>query len=292
VHLSRKDRPAWGSPKHIRRRFSLPVPDHILTVAGDLGAELVETYGLPPDRVQTVRNGIEPDAFARDNDLGRAYRRRLDIPKTAFTAVFLGRLTRVKGVDVLLEALDGMEAPPQVLVVGEGPLEGELRARTERLGLPVQFLGWQEDVQRVLSAADAFVLPSHYEGLPLVVAEAMAAGLPVVATSVCGTPEIVEDGVTGFLVPPGDAHALGRALTRLVKMPARERRNMGDAGRRRVKAHFHVERQVAEVLAVYGRFDPEGLGRILEEAIPKDHPKSEESELRRLEPVRDPSCVH
>jgi len=260
LHLSRKDRPPILSPKGIRRRVALPVPDRIIAVAEDLRRELIEVYGIDPDRVVAVQNGIDPDRFAVGPDEREAARRRLGVPGDAFVLLFVGRLSRVKGIDVLLDALATIETPagpaPITLVVGDGPLRAELETRAARGSVEVRFLGWQNDVQRVLAAADGFVLPSHYEGLPLSVAEAMAAEVPVVATAVCGTPEIVVDGVTGFLVPPGDAVALGEAVNRLIKMTPEARRQMGVAGRERVRTRFHVDRKAAEVLEIYADLDP------------------------------------
>jgi len=262
VHLNRKDRPPLLSPKGFRRRVSLPVPDRILTVSEDLRQDLVKEYPLLPGCVQAIRNGIDPDAFSADPEVGRRFRRSLNIPEETFVLLFVGRLTRVKGVDVLLAALARMEAPrPDLLVVGEGPEEAALMEEAKHLQVPVRFLGWQDCVKPVFSAADAFVLPSRYEGLPLVVAEAMAAGLPVVATAVCGTPEIVKDGETGILVPAENARALGQAISRLVKLSPAERRKMGAAGLERARSHFHVNRQTAEVLEVYSHLGIEVTSR-------------------------------
>jgi glycosyltransferase involved in cell wall biosynthesis len=260
LHLSRKDRPPFLSPKAIRRRLSLPMPDRIIAVAEDLRRELIEDHGRDPEGVVTVQNGIHPGRFAVRPGEREAARRELGVTGDEFVLLFVGRLTRVKGVDVLLEALAGLDvrsgAAPVTFVVGDGPLRGELEARAADHRLDVRFVGWQDEIKPFLAAADGFVLPSHYEGLPLSVAEAMAAEVPVIATAVCGTPEIVADGVTGFLVPPGNPPALGEALDRLIKKTPAARRQMGAAGRERVRSRFEADRKTAEVVSIYADLDP------------------------------------
>jgi glycosyltransferase involved in cell wall biosynthesis len=135
----------------------------------------------------------------------------------------------------------------------------ELRTLTAALGLTdhVQFLGMVRDVPALLAEASLYVLSSLSEGVSLTLLEAMATGLPVVATSVGGTPEVVMDQHTGLLVPPADAAALAEAMTRLVQDPDLAQR-LGSAGRRRVERHFDIRRMVADYEAMYvgGRLIP------------------------------------
>ena len=141
-----------------------------------------------------------------------------------------------------------------LLVVGDGDLRDTLRARVEAAGLSsrVHFLGGRRDLGDLLSAIDMFVLPSLWEGLPLSLVLAMGAGVPVVSTTVGGVPEVVEDGRTGLLVPPGDAAALGVAVARLVTDPALGRR-LADAARAEVLPKFGVDDYVASVAGLYDR---------------------------------------
>ena len=127
-------------------------------------------------------------------------------------------------------------------VVGDGPQREDVADEIRRLGAEgtVDLAGERDDVADVLAAADVFVLPTLSEGLPMSVLEAMAAGLPVVAAAVGGVPELVDDGETGLLVPPGRPDALAAALGRLAADPALRRR-LGAAGRRRAEAHFDIE---------------------------------------------------
>ncbi len=153
--------------------------------------------------------------------------------------LFVGRLRIRKGVEVLLEALRG--SPARLLIAGDGEHRAALQRKAAELGLgsSVVFLGRCDAprVRALLRGAAALVVPSTYEGMPLVVLEAMEAGLPVVASRVSGIPEVVEDGRTGWLVPPEDPGALAAALAEVLERPDEARRR-GEAGRRRVDERF------------------------------------------------------
>jgi len=164
-------------------------------------------------------------------------------------------MVRQKGYQDLLEVVPGVSArrpDARFVWAGEGSLEGELRARARALDVEhaVCFLGRRADVPDLLAAADLFVLPSRFEGLPLVALEAMAAGLPVIGTRVCGTSEVVLDGVTGRLVPPGAAPELTAAILEALEQPERSTR-WGAAGRERVEREFSAGRMTRETIAVY-----------------------------------------
>ncbi len=166
--------------------------------------------GVP---IRMIPNGVDAARFAPAGELSREGPVRL---------VFVGRLVRQKGLDVLLEALARLpaEACFEVEIVGDGPLRAELASLAGRLGLAakVRFSGWvsRADMPETLRRADAFVFPSRDEGMPNAVLEAMASGLAVAATRIAGNEELVEDGRTGFLVPPDDPAALSAVVARLV----------------------------------------------------------------------------
>lgn len=208
--------------------------------------------GVPTEKLRLVRNGIALRPVAEDR---RQVRGRLALEPRAWIVLTVARMTEQKGHRDLLDAMPAVlarEPLARFLWVGEGPLEPALRARADELGLEkyVWFLGGREDVPELLTAADLFVLPSRFEGLPLAMLEAMAAGLPVVGTRVCGTTEAVCDGVTGRLVDPGDPAALSAAILEVLEQPEQAAR-WGSAGRRHVERQFNAARMAEETVAVY-----------------------------------------
>ena len=193
-----------------------------------------------------------------------ALRASVGIPAGAPLAGIIARLTEQKAHRDLFDALaatPGLE-PLHLLVVGDGELREELRARVDGLGLSsrVHFLGARRDLGDLLAAIDLFVMPSLWEGLPLSMVLAMGAGLPVVATRVAGIPEVVQDGVTGLLVPPTDVPALGAALTRLASDP-HLRLTLGTAAADFVRPRFGVDGYVRAVTGLYDRLLAAEAGR-------------------------------
>jgi glycosyltransferase involved in cell wall biosynthesis len=154
---------------------------------------------------------------------------------------------------VLLEALasTSVRTDDAVLVVGEGPERDRLEDIARRRGLRcVRFLGARPDIPQLLAASDLFVLPSLWEGLPMALLEGMAAGLPVIATDVAGSRQVVVNGESGLLVPPGDPTALASAMTGLLADDA-ERTRLGRAARQRVESEFSAARQAARHAEAY-----------------------------------------
>jgi len=160
-----------------------------------------------------------------------------------------GRLIALKGIEYLLRAAAALqpEFPGlRVEIAGAGPQRAKLEESVARLGLAgrVEFLGWVDDIHRVLPRWDVFVMPSLEEGFPISALDAMAAGLPVIASSVGGIPELVVDGETGWLIPPADVEALVFRLRPMLRNPE-QRRSMGAAAQARVRDHFNLA-QMAE----------------------------------------------
>ena len=184
---------------------------------------------------------------------------RYDSPATPAPAqlLFVGRLAAVKGVPMLFDALRDLSKIHPALhltLVGDGPERTALERRAREMGLTsrITFAGYksQAEVADLLSRATALVLPSFAEGVPVVLMEAMAARVPVVTTRIAGVPELVEDGVSGLLVPPGDAHGLHVALGRLL-FDAHLCRDMGEAGRARVLAEFTSDKEAAWLATLF-----------------------------------------
>ena len=155
-----------------------------------------------------------------------------------------------KGLDVLLEASRSMRVTAQLDLFGEGTQRRELEAQAQRVGIDVRFHGFVHDLRDRLLELDAFVLPTRADNLPVAILEAMAVGLPVVATRVGGVPELVIDGETGYLVDPDDPRELARAVDAVIVDPARHRR-LGEAGAARVSAHFEARAVAGRMVRLY-----------------------------------------
>jgi glycosyltransferase involved in cell wall biosynthesis len=240
-------------------RFLLRRFDRVVAVS-EGQARQVRAAGVPDDKLRVIRNSARPDAFRDPDPAGRAELERLCPTPGERIVVSAGRLSPDKGFDVLIRAAaDVCAADPgaRFVVFGDGVLRDELprQARAAGLGDRVAFAGFRTDLDRLMPHADVFVLPSYNEGLPNVVLEASAAGVPVVATAVSGTPEAVLDGETGFLVPAGDAAAIADRLTRLLADPDR-RRHMGRTGRAFMTRQFTFAAQARQYVELFAELSP------------------------------------
>lgn len=203
--------------------------------------------GFDARRVLMIPNAVDVEKFdAAKAAVARASNER--------TVVYLGRLQQVKGVDVLLRAWPEVvsRVQAQLLVAGEGPLRSSLEQLANELGIAhcVRFLGRTSAVAELLAGADLLVQPSRQEGLPNSVLEAMAAGLPVVATRVSGNEDLVTDGVTGRLVPSENSQALADAIVDVLRDPVRAE-SMGRAGRRFIDERFRLSAVLSQLVAAY-----------------------------------------
>lgn len=239
-HLGWQARTMW--------KLRLPgiVVDQTVCVSNAVRERLVGHYGYPERKTITVLNGVDLNHYG-SSEVARLRSREAkgDQVSPDTTLLCIGNLWKQKRVDILLDALSLVVKDHPLCkctIVGSGPLETELRAQSIRLGLSavVQFVGRAEDVRPYLEAADLFVLSSENEGLPLVLGEAMAYGIPCIATDVGGNKEIVSHGQTGLLVKPGSPEQLAEAIEYLLAHPE-ERCRMGINARRRVHEHFNIE---------------------------------------------------
>lgn len=216
-----------------------------------------------PEQYRLIRSGIEVEAY-RDVPISREQARtRLGLPREAFVIGSVGRLCEQKApLDLLAAFARVARSRPEVRLafVGDGPQRAELESAIAREGLEgrVHVAGLRRDVPELLRAFDVFALASHWEGLPRVFPQAMAAGLPIVATRVDGAPDAVVPGENGWLVEVGDIEGLARRLGALAADPAAARR-MGEAGRERVD-EFCAGRMVGELAALYTRLAANGAG--------------------------------
>jgi len=210
--------------------------------------------GYDAEKIVVIHNGIELTRYAKKPaELG--LHRELGVPSgTPLVAVF-ARLNELKGIEYFLRAVAGLIdrfRNVRFLIVGDGASRPELEKFSEHLGLNkhVVFLGFRLDVPTLLSEISVSVLPTLSEGLSNSLLEAMAAGVPVVATRVGGNPEVVQGGITGLLVPPRDAEALGQAIGQLLEQPSLGTK-FGLAGRERVIKQFALERMTQATERLY-----------------------------------------
>ena len=223
-----------------------------------IGGETERAVGhlrLPGALVETIYNGIDTDRFIVDRSEVPDTKADLGIPEETPLIITVAVLRPPKGIDVMLQAMPDIP-DAHYLVVGDGDARSTLEAEAARLGLGdrVTFAGARADIPVMLATADLFVLPSLTEALPTVIAEAMAAGLPVVATDVGGTIEMV-DQHTGIVVDAGDADQLATAISSLLSDPARSSA-MGQAGREVAAERFDINGQSARLIAEYRRLVP------------------------------------
>ncbi|RFP59556.1 glycosyltransferase [Cognatiluteimonas weifangensis] len=246
------DKPAWYWRL---KRLTL---GHCAAVIANSSAGAVATAqrtGLPVSRFDTVVNGVDqvPPIAPDERD---AVRRHLDVPAGRVLGLFAGRLVAQKNLDCLIAALAALapEQRPWIALAGDGPLRGQLEqlAREAGVAADLSFLGERSDTVRLMQAADFLVLPSRFEGQSNALLEAMAAGCPVIASAVGGTPELVRDGRTGLLFAPGSVAALSACMARLCTDPTLRARLSRQAREHVAQAHA-VPTLVAATTAVYER---------------------------------------
>jgi glycosyltransferase involved in cell wall biosynthesis len=249
-------RPTADPPSRKRRlanAFLAPWPAGIYAVSGELRRHMI-AEGFPPGRIQVVNNGIELGELPSRDDR-RAARQLLGLDPDAFVVGTVGRLDPVKDLPTLIDAfaIAKQRVGQAVLViVGDGPERDRLEAhaRSLALGGAILFTGLRTDARRLLAALDVYANSSTTEGVSLSILEAMAAGLPIIATKVGGTPEVVLQDATGLLVDPESPQAVAAAIEALAIAPAR-RLAMGRSGRERVERSFVLDDMIERYARAY-----------------------------------------
>jgi glycosyltransferase involved in cell wall biosynthesis len=247
--------PWWRGPLALNlERAAGRITDTFMTVSAEEAAD-AQRLGIHP-RAIAVLNGRDPARFAPDAQARARLRAEFGARDADCVVIAVSRLVRHKGFPELLEAMAATPANCVLWVVGERlasdhgeDLEPHFARAAARLGRRLLRLGYRHDIPALLAAADIFCLPSHFEGLPMSVIEAMLTGLPVVASDIRGPREQVRQGETGLLVPPASIGPLAEALSRLAADPAL-RATMGAAGRGRALAHFDEAKVVARTIAL------------------------------------------
>ncbi len=228
----------------------------LIAVSPEVRDDLVALGVAPASKFTVVRLGIDlPRRVDNDDAQRREARRQMGLRDGAFVVGWVGRMTAVKRTELVVRALQDLVArnvDAYVVLVGDGPDRDQLERYAHELGVIKRclFLGYQEDVARFYDAIDVLVLPSINEGTPVSVIEAMAARRPAVATRVGGVPDVVRDGIDGFLVEADDRDALATRLAELAADPELRTR-MGEAGRARVIERYSVSRLVDDVDRLY-----------------------------------------
>ena len=217
--------------------------------------ELVEAGIAPAEKFTVIRLGIPLDERLGDDTADLDYRRLYGIPDDAFVVGWVGRMTGVKDTDAVLEIVRATRergVPAVLCMVGDGPDRERLEQVAHELGIArsTYFVGYQPDVAGYYKLFDAFLLPSVNEGTPVSAIEALASGTPVVATRVGGVPDVVTEGIDGFLVEPGDTEAAAERLATLALDPELRAR-LGDAGRTNARERYSVGRLVDDVDRLY-----------------------------------------
>ena len=242
IHTRHGQRHAALARQTMLFRLAARCADRMVCVSAE-SAERCRAEGLDTRALRVVPNGVDCGRFAPHGGDPNG------------PILFVGRLSPEKDVATLIEAMAILRRSDQtasLLIAGGGPCAGEIEAlvRVRDLAGAVRLLGPVDDIPALHRTAGCFVLPSRTEGMPLTVIEAMASALPVVATRVGGTPEVVEDGVTGTLVPAGDAPALAAALHRMRSAPALARA-MGEAAAARARERFEARVMVRAYEDIY-----------------------------------------
>jgi glycosyltransferase involved in cell wall biosynthesis len=239
--------------RRIANRVWSRMPSKIFSVSQDLRGHLIRE-GFSGGRIGVIYNGIDPGDPPSERTRLDA-RARLNIRPDELVVGAVGRLDPVKSLDTLITALSHLKSKSpriRLVLIGGGPMKDVLVERVKQQGLEddVAFTGHRDDVTELLPALDVYVNCSIFEGVSLTILEAMAAAIPVIATRVGGTPEVVVDDETGCLVPARDPAALANAIGALMGQPLR-RYSLGRAGRARVEQHFSITRMVEDYAAVY-----------------------------------------
>lgn len=242
---------------HLLYQLGSRVVSGLIAVSEDVRAAVLDTMpGIQRDKISVISNRVDVSRYGKSRRRDEI-RAELGFGEAEHLMTVMAILKTQKGHAVLLNALAKISARHphlHVLIAGDGELRENLESQAREMSLEgqVHFLGTRKDIPDLLSASDSFVLPSLWEGMPMALIEAMASGLPVVATDVSGTREVMVHGETGLMVPPGDAEQLARAIDQILLDPARARA-MGAAGRRRIEASFSAQTQAKEYIALFER---------------------------------------
>jgi glycosyltransferase involved in cell wall biosynthesis len=256
VILSARHNTNIGGPLREKvNRWTSSLDDKVIAISEAVRQAEIQNSHIRPEKIITIYNGIPLNRLPTRQEGRARMGEGLNIPATAIVLTTVARLHPQKGHADLARLIPGiLEKSPDChfVWIGDGEEKDKLFALVNQLGIAshVHFTGSRSDIPYWLAGTDVFVFPSQWEGLGIALLEAMAAGLPVVATAVGGVREVVVDGQTGFLVPAQDPSSLVNALLQLANDPGLRTR-MGQAGQRRVREHFSLEAMVRQTEQLY-----------------------------------------
>ena len=230
------------------REIAYRITDRLASITTNVSQAAVDRYievgAAPRDRIRFIPNGVDTAAFSPDDEGQLALREQLGVADDEFVWLAIGRLEEAKDYPNMLQAFAAAKhEKAKLMIAGRGPLDESLKELAKQLGLDeqVRFLGVRDDIPRLMNAADAYLMSSAWEGMPIVLLEAASTGLPIVTTDVGGNREVVLDGVSGFLVESGDSASLADRMQRVMEMPLNDRKRMGDEGRKHIEKNYGLE---------------------------------------------------
>jgi glycosyltransferase involved in cell wall biosynthesis len=241
-------------------RLANLLTDHIIAVSASTRDFLIQQEGVPADKITIIYNGVDLERFqaAPDSPTRATWRHTWGLPENTPVVAGVGRLRQQKNFPLFLRvAREVLREIPQAgfVIAGEGPERPDLELLARDLGIApqVHFLGYVSDMTELYAGVDLLLMTSHAEGTPLTVLEAMAMGVPVVATRVDGMAEVLEDGVDAYLVPPGDLGACARRTCRLLQDQALARQ-FSLAGQRKVRDHYSAVSMTRQLENIYLKY--------------------------------------
>jgi glycosyltransferase involved in cell wall biosynthesis len=218
-------------------------------------ARYIEASIVPPNKIRYVPNGVDTQIFKPNLTERQSIRRELGLNNN-FVWLAVGRFDPAKDHETMVSAFSTVSKDypkSRLLLVGDGQLQIKIQEMVKELGLidKVSFLGTRKDISRLMNGADGYLMSSAWEGLPMVLLEACACGLPSVTTDVGGTSEIIEQGKNGFLAKPRDPRSLAQAMDELMKLPAAQLQQLGNVGRSRVLLDYSFDTVIEKWEAIY-----------------------------------------
>jgi len=244
-----------GRWREVAYRLTDPLADLTTNVSRAAVERYIRVGAAPKNKIRFMPNGIDTTKFKPNKAAGQRLRNELGVVNY-FVWLAVGRFEEAKDYPNMLRAFSmivSKKTDVVLLLVGQGSLMEEVKKIASELNLEdkVQFLGVRRDVPDLMNAADAYVMSSAWEGMPMVLLEAGACGLPVVATDVGGNSEVVLNGKTGFIVPPRNPETLAQAMEKMMALPKEKRLEMGKAGRAYIEANYSLEHVVDQWEALY-----------------------------------------